>query len=164
VAVAPDVTTKSATNVSASEETLNGQASPNGLDTHAWFQLGRTTSYGIESPPQSVGNTQGNVNYSANPTGLGCGVYHYRAVAQNSAGTAYGSDMSFTAVSCASGDVNGDSVVNIADVFYLVNSIFSGGPAPVDAAAADVNKDGVVDIQDIFYLVNYLFANGPPPK
>jgi hypothetical protein len=29
------------------------------------------------------------------------------------------------------GDVNGDGQVNVADVFYLINYLFAGGPAPV---------------------------------
>ena len=59
------------------------------------------------------------------------------------------------------GDANGDGVVTVADVFYLINDLFAGGPAPV--APADVNGDGQVTVADIFYLINYLFAGGPPP-
>ena len=164
VPLAPDVTTKNASGLAPSVATLNGQASPNGLATSAWFELGRTTSYGIESPHQGIGSSQGNVNYSTDTNGLGCGVYHYRAVAQNSAGTAHGSDVSFTSVNCPRGDENGDSTVNIADVFYLMNTLFSGGPAAADPSAADANSDGVVDIQDVFFLVNYLYAGGPAPQ
>jgi hypothetical protein len=29
------------------------------------------------------------------------------------------------------GDVNGDGIVDISDVFYLINFLFAGGPAPV---------------------------------
>jgi hypothetical protein len=28
------------------------------------------------------------------------------------------------------GDVNGDGVVDVSDVFYLINYLFAGGPAP----------------------------------
>ncbi|HKC24188.1 MAG TPA: hypothetical protein VKF32_05575, partial [Thermoanaerobaculia bacterium] len=31
---------------------------------------------------------------------------------------------------CAHGDVNGDGSVSVADVFYLINFLFAGGPAP----------------------------------
>ncbi len=31
---------------------------------------------------------------------------------------------------CAHGDVNGDGAVDVADVFYLINFLFAGGPAP----------------------------------
>src|SRR6266542_2533145 len=64
-------------------------------------------------------------------------------------------------------DPNNDHVVDPADVFYLVNYLFSGGPAPQGGAgmmSGDANGDGVVDPADIFYLVNYLFTSGPSPK
>ena len=59
------------------------------------------------------------------------------------------------------GDVNGDGVVNLADVFYLINYLFAGGVAPL--GRANVNGDTVVTVADVFYLINYLFAHGQPP-
>ena len=61
----------------------------------------------------------------------------------------------------ARGDVNGDGTPNVQDVFYLINSIFAGGPAP--PCSGDVNGDGLTNGSDIFYLINFLFAGGPPP-
>lgn len=62
------------------------------------------------------------------------------------------------------GDVNVDGVVTSADIIYLVNYVFKGGPPPIPCAAAgDVNCDGVVTSADIIYLVNYVFKGGPPP-
>jgi hypothetical protein len=62
------------------------------------------------------------------------------------------------------GDVNKDGVVNIADVVYLINYLFIGGPAPVPILqVGDVNQDGVVNSADIVYLINYLFIGGPAP-
>ncbi|HPS77655.1 MAG TPA: dockerin type I domain-containing protein [Thermoanaerobaculaceae bacterium] len=60
------------------------------------------------------------------------------------------------------GDVNGDGGVNVNDVFYLINSLFAGGPAPV--ISGDVNGDGAVNVNDVFYLINFLFAGGPAPQ
>ncbi|HKC24974.1 MAG TPA: GC-type dockerin domain-anchored protein [Thermoanaerobaculia bacterium] len=62
---------------------------------------------------------------------------------------------------CVHGDATGDGVVDVSDVFYLINSLFAGGPAPV--GCADVNGDIMVDVNDVFYLINFLFAGGPPP-
>jgi CSLREA domain-containing protein len=59
------------------------------------------------------------------------------------------------------GDANGDGSVNLSDVFYLINYLFAGGPAP--PGRANVNGDGAINVSDVFYLVNYLFASGPPP-
>ncbi len=61
-----------------------------------------------------------------------------------------------------SGDANGDGVVTVADVFYLINFLFTGGSAPV--GPADANGDGQVTVTDVFYLINYLFAGGPAPR
>jgi hypothetical protein len=59
------------------------------------------------------------------------------------------------------GDANGDDKVDTADIFYLINTLFAGGPAPI--GDGDANGDGKTNVKDIFYLINYLFANGPPP-
>ncbi len=62
-----------------------------------------------------------------------------------------------------SGDANGDGLIDIADVVYLINYLFISGPTPVPLEAGDANCDGVVDIADVVYLINYLFIDGPPP-
>jgi hypothetical protein len=59
------------------------------------------------------------------------------------------------------GDANGDSVVDVSDVFYLVNFLFAGGPVP--RGRANVNGDSAIDVNDVFYLINFLFAGGKPP-
>jgi hypothetical protein len=61
------------------------------------------------------------------------------------------------------GDCNGDGVIDVGDVVYLINYLFIHGPAPVPLISGDVNSDGVVDVSDVVYLINYLFINGPPP-
>ena len=63
-------------------------------------------------------------------------------------------------------DANGDTTIDPSDIFYLVNYLLTGGPAPIGVAgvlSGDANGDSVVDPSDIFYLVNYLFASGPEP-
>ena len=61
------------------------------------------------------------------------------------------------------GDANGDKVVNVTDVIYLINYLFKGGSAPVPVSAGDVNCDGYVNVTDVVYLINYLFKGGPKP-
>ncbi|MCB2229146.1 hypothetical protein KQH82_00390 [bacterium] len=67
-----------------------------------------------------------------------------------------------------SGNINDDSggSVDLSDLIYLVNYLFSGGPAPVCLASANVNGDlgCAVDLSDLIYLVNYLFLGGPAPS
>jgi hypothetical protein len=62
------------------------------------------------------------------------------------------------------GDVNLDGQLSVADVVYLVNYLFKGGPAPQLFIVADVNRDGKLTISDAVYLINYLFKGGPAPK
>ncbi len=70
--------------------------------------------------------------------------------------------VNLTATAGVKGDANGDGQVTVTDVFYLINFLFTNGPAPI--GPADVNGDGQVTVTDIFYLINYLFAGGPPPR
>jgi len=64
-------------------------------------------------------------------------------------------------------DPNGDDTVDPSDIFYLINYLFLGGPAPAGTSgpvlSGDANGDGVVDPSDIFYVVFYLFTDGPAP-
>ncbi len=61
------------------------------------------------------------------------------------------------------GDVNGDGVVDLGDVLYLISYLYKGGPAPDPLETGDVNCDGVVDLGDVLYLISYLYKGGPPP-
>ncbi len=59
------------------------------------------------------------------------------------------------------GDADGNGAITVADVFYVINFLFAGGPTPV--RGIDANGDGVVNVIDVFYLINFLFAGGPAP-
>jgi hypothetical protein len=59
------------------------------------------------------------------------------------------------------GDANGDEIINVTDVIYLINWLFKGGPVPT--INSDVNCSGKVDVTDVIYLINYLFKGGPEP-
>src|SRR4029077_1912863 len=95
----PVVITNPATVVLSYSATLNGSVDPHGLTTTVYFQYGTTTSYGFTTASQSkTGNTYQSV--SANISGLSASTtYHFRLVATNSAGTTYGSDLTFTTLS-----------------------------------------------------------------
>ncbi|MBW3670627.1 MAG: hypothetical protein KY432_03015 [Acidobacteria bacterium] len=58
-------------------------------------------------------------------------------------------------------DANGNETAEVADVFYLINHLFAGGPPP--APIFDPNGDGAVTVADVFYLINHLFSGGPAP-
>lgn len=59
------------------------------------------------------------------------------------------------------GDANGDCMVNVGDIVYLVRYLYKKGPPPL--GRSDVNCDGIVNVADVVYLVGYLYRNGPPP-
>ena len=61
------------------------------------------------------------------------------------------------------GDVNGNQLVNIQDVTYLINFLYKGGPAPIPPLSGDVNASGITNIQDVTYLINFLYKGGPAP-
>jgi hypothetical protein len=61
------------------------------------------------------------------------------------------------------GDCNGDGAIDVADVMYLINYLFIGGPAPDPLWFGDANCDEAVDVADAMYLINYLFIGGSPP-
>jgi len=61
------------------------------------------------------------------------------------------------------GDCNGDGVIDVGDVVYLLNYLFKNGPAPQPLSLGDVNADTMVDVGDVVFLLNYLFRNGPAP-
>ncbi len=85
------------------QATLNGQVvNDGGLVCDVRFEWGTTTQYGQTTPWQVTGFTTGST-FSATIYNLGEGVlYHFRAVARNSAGIIYGNDISFaTLVSSA---------------------------------------------------------------
>lgn len=62
------------------------------------------------------------------------------------------------------GDVNTSGTVSSADIIYLVNHVFKGGPAPLPCVAAgDANCSGAIGSADVIFLVNCVFKGGDPP-
>src|ERR1035437_1957092 len=89
---------------SCNNVTFNGSVTPNGNTTTVWFEWGTTPSLGTETARQTFSSdsnfSQFVTNLTANTT------YYYRAMAQNSVGTATGDTVSFTTTSsCASNAV-----------------------------------------------------------
>lgn len=93
------------------------------------------------------------------------GIYYWKVKAYDNWGAPRWSNQtwSFYVKGYICGDANGDGEINSADVVYLINYLFVGGPAPEPPEAGDANCDGVVNSADVVYLLNYLFAGGPPP-
>jgi hypothetical protein len=83
--------------VGATTATLSGGVYPNGLDTTYYWQYGSTPSYGAQTGSVDIGAGQAPVLVPGSLTGLAAGTtYHYRLVAHNNDGFAYGYDSTFT--------------------------------------------------------------------
>ena len=62
------------------------------------------------------------------------------------------------------GDANGDEIIDLTDVLFIVNYLYKGGNSPIPWEAGDANCDGMVDLTDILFLVNYLYKGGSAPS
>jgi hypothetical protein len=62
------------------------------------------------------------------------------------------------------GDSNGDGLVDIDDVVFLLQFMFAGGPAPAELIFGDNNCSGEIDIDDVIYLIEYIFGGGASPR
>jgi len=71
-------------------------------------------------------------------------------------------------ITCCTGmrgniDFDSSDLIDIADLVYLVDFMFSGGTAPLCEFEANVDGLGELDISDLVYIVDYMFTSGPPP-
>ena len=58
----------------------------------------------------------------------------------------------------AKGDVNGDRIVDVRDIVYLVNATMGHPIDGYDEKVADINGDGVVDEADIAEISNIIMG------
>lgn len=134
------VTTEPASDIGPYDATLNGTVNANNDSTTVTFEYGETTAYGsVVTASQSpvTGNTDTAV--SAMISGLTPEtLYHYRVVAVNSAGTNYGSDMTFTTLPPQTPTVTTKPVTHIG--FHTAKS----GGVVLDEGASAVTARGVV--------------------
>ncbi len=72
-------------------------------------------------------------------------------------------DGSINIITCTvMGDANGDFILNLFDVTYLITYLYLNGPAPRPAGNADANCDCIINIYDITCLISYLYQVGWP--
>lgn len=60
---------------------------------------------------------------------------------------------------CRAGDADGSGFANISDAVYIINFIFSGGPAPTTDCGGDADGNGYVNISDAVWLIAYIFQS-----
>lgn len=61
------------------------------------------------------------------------------------------------------GDIDGNGGVDVADLTFLVDYLFRGGPPPPVMETANVDGDNGVNVADLTFLVDYLFNGGSEP-
>ncbi len=97
----PTAVTGAASGITVDEATISGTVDPRGKETSYRFEYGENITYGTQAfgtilPEQGAGIV------TVNLLGISPGTtYHYRLVASNPGGTAYGEDMTFTTLPIA---------------------------------------------------------------
>ncbi|PIR89419.1 MAG: hypothetical protein COU07_00775 [Candidatus Harrisonbacteria bacterium CG10_big_fil_rev_8_21_14_0_10_40_38] len=130
----PNVNTKSATNITTSAATLNGEAKPNGSYTDGWFEWGTTSNLGNTTNSQSLGNGSSFVPFSFRLNNLQSNkTYYFRAVARNSHSTSHGTTFEFN----TNNDGGGSSRTPTVETLSADN--ITGHEARLNA---DVNPNG----------------------
>lgn len=138
---APTVSTSTASNITATSATLNGQVNANGDPTSYWFEYGTSSSLGSMTGVQAGGNGTSAMNVSAAISGLSSGTtYYFRAVAQNQSGRTNGSVVSFTIGSSGGGNSgggisaqpagpsSGGSLIAVSSAVNASNPVFNNDP------------------------------------
>jgi MYXO-CTERM domain-containing protein len=126
----PVVSTSAATPITSTGATLNASVNPGGGDTTGWFRYSATfpgtcnDTFGTRVPTGSGGTDLGTGNASVALsqaiTGLAQGTtYYFCAIAQNSAGPAFGSVLSF--VTLTSPTVTTNAASGVSNVLATLN-------------------------------------------
>jgi len=93
------------------------------------------------------------------------GIIEHECVGQQSLDLAFVVTGGVDTCDCEPGNCNGDNVINILDVTYLISYLYKGGPAPIPYAlcSGDPDCNCIVNILDVTYLISFLYKGGPPP-
>jgi len=92
----PTAVTGTASGVGPTGATVGGTVNPNGQPTTWYVEYGTSTSYGSKTAAQDAGSGTTSKTVSTALSGLSAGkTYHFRLVAQSSAGTTNGLDATF---------------------------------------------------------------------
>ena len=96
VTILPSAITAPAGDITSTSAQLEGSVNPNGLSTTYHFEFGLTIDYGDSTPLADAGAGVTLVPVNAGMRCIAAGaLHHYRLVATNTGGTAFGSDLTF---------------------------------------------------------------------
>jgi hypothetical protein len=156
-----NLSTEPPTELSPGSAQLNGSFDIDALggDTHYYFQVGLTTSYGTNlpvgppiPPGEDAGETPGHPSVNTTLETVPGTTYHYRLVASNSLGTTNGNDVSFeapqppqiTAVSSANVTAStADLLAQINPSNYPTTYFFEYGTTPSYGQVAPFEPEGI---------------------
>lgn len=152
----PAVTAESAVNVANTTATLSATINPNGSATGYSFQYGPTSAYGVSTDIRQIHAGSHPVTVHVNVAEFTPGtLYHFHVVAVNAAGTASGTDKTFTTtgpppaavvtgpavnvgktVATATGSINPQGAATTWAVQYGVSASYGSQTIPPQPLAA----------------------------
>lgn len=62
------------------------------------------------------------------------------------------------------GDANGDGLVNISDVSFVINILLGKADSEYTLEAVDVNSDGFINISDVMAIIHILLGYDDTPN
>ena len=135
------MTTDPATNVAPRSATLNASYEGDGDETKYRFEWGLSDEYGEETA-EEVDTTVGPQALSAELSGLELETtYHYRVVAENSLGTTFGDDETFTTLPAVANLVT-EPPTNVARNSATLNASYEGDGDDKTTYFFEWRKDG----------------------
>jgi hypothetical protein len=116
------------------------------------------------TPIPAYGTTTQTIDVRSNAVGLSLGRHDGKVTFTADGAINSPRDLKVVLLVYAIGDANGDGTVDIGDVVYLIEYIFSGGPEPVPVIwSGDVDCSRTVDISDVVWVIEYIFSGGLAP-
>ena len=155
-ATAPTVTTTAISNIDKTTATGGGNVTADGGATVTARGICWSTSQNPTVDGNHTTDGTGTGNFTSSMTGLSANTtYYVRAYATNSAGTAYGEQVSFTTLpDGVPGDVDGNGSLTIFDITLLLRHYMGGTQLTGQALLnADYSGDGTVNIYDVTLLL-----------
>jgi hypothetical protein len=161
---APEVATGATQVNSATNANIGALLNPNGQNTTYYFQWGTSAAYGNTTPLQTLvaGGSTGWFAVSAGLTGLSPSTtYHYRLVATNAGGSAFGSDQLFTTLGLFSTGGHLFTYVTNDDTVTIVAYSGPGGDVMIPSSIVDLPVTAIGHhVFEFSNLTNLTLPNG----
>ncbi len=155
-AVAPTVTTIAISNIDKTTAIGGGNVTADGGATVTARGICWSTAQNPTINDSHTTDGTGTGSFTSSMTSLEANTtYYVRAYATNSAGTAYGEQVSFTTLAAGiPGDVNSDGTITLDDVSILLGYVMGSVQLSDQALLnADVNGDNAITLDDVSVLL-----------